>query len=318
MPVERLHQPIAGIGFCVLGLFAFALQDAMVKSLSTIYPVLEILTVRTAMVLVLIGSIGFARRGRRMFQTQHSMPLLIRGLLAFMAFSTYYLALTVMPLADGAAVYMTAPLFVTMWSVFFLGERVGWHRWMAVLLGFSAVLVMLNPGAEAFRPAAALPLFSALCYAGIPILTRRFGLHENALTMGLYSILSYFVLCLLAGAAIHALPEPDAAAGLWSTLRIHWSWLEAEHVSLSALAGCLFTVGLLSITQAYRIAAVSIVAPFEYSYLLWATALGFIVFGDVPGSRTVLGGAAIVACGCYVIYRERRSHASGAESMPTR
>ncbi|MGI9333697.1 MAG: hypothetical protein ACR2RL_11135, partial [Gammaproteobacteria bacterium] len=72
------------------------------------------------------------------------------------------------------------------------------------------------------------------------------------------------------------------------------------------LASCLFTVGLLAITQAYRIAAVSIVAPFEYSYLLWATVLGFLAFGEIPDSRTVLGGIAVVVCGCYVIYREQQ------------
>lgn len=314
-PNRKLQHPIAGIGLCVLALFAFALQDTLVKRLSETYPVLEVLTIRNTMVFALLIVVGLRVRGRRILETQHPIPMLWRGCLAFLAFSTYYLALTTMQLADAAAVYMTAPLFVTVLSVPLLKERVGWHRWMAVILGFSAVMVMLNPGAQAFEPAAALPLFSALCYAAIPILTRHFGLHEHALTMGLYSILSYLVLCTIAALLIHAFPAPDAAVGPWSALRLHWQWIEPNHLLLSALAGCLFTVGLLAITQAYRIASVSAVAPFEYSYLLWAMVLGYLVFGEVPGTRTLVGGAVVVACGCYVINRERHdaSHAATAK-----
>ena len=83
--------------------------------------------------------------------------------------------------------------------------------------------------------------------------------------------------------------------------------MDLTHVGLTLVASGFFSVGLLAITQAYRVTAVSVVAPFEYSYLLWASLLGFIVFGDIPSVRTALGGLTIVACGCYVIYREHQS-----------
>jgi drug/metabolite transporter (DMT)-like permease len=232
--------------------------------------------------------------------------MLLRGILAFLAFSSYYVALSVIPLADAAAVFMSAPLFVTALSVVLLHEQVGLQRWLAVLVGFVVVLVMLNPGSGLFRIEAVIPLFSALCYALIPIITRSIGLSAHALTIAIYTTASYLLLCVLAYGVIRMLPADPAASGLWLSVARPWTLPERGDFGLMALSGVIFTVALLLITQAYRIAAVSIVAPFEYSYLVWASVMGFIVFADVPGIRTVLGGTAIVGCGLYIMYRERR------------
>jgi len=307
--MNSVHRPLAGIAFCVAALLCFAIQDALVKSLAERHPVLQILSMRTVVVLLILVPIGQYVLGSSVFKARRPLPMLLRGLLAFLAFGTYYLSLTRIPLADAAAVYMTAPLFVTILSVPLLGEQVGWHRWLAVTLGFAAVMIMLNPGSELFRVEAAMPLFSALCYAAIPILNRRIGMSEHALTMSIYTMVSFLLLCLLAWAIVHNVSSAPGDGGFTDNLLRRWSVPNREDLGLMALTGGVFTVALLCITQAYRIAIVSSVAPFEYSYLVWASLLGFIVFGDVPGMRTVLGSLAVVACGCYVLYREhiRRS-----------
>jgi len=208
--------------------------------------------------------------------------LLLRGAIAFAAFTSYYLALNKMALADGAAIYMTGPLFVTALSVPLLGERVGWHRWAAVAIGFSAAIYMINPGSDVFRVVALLPLLSAIGYAFIPIINRQVGLSEHALTIAFYAMIAYAGLATVAG----IVPKPG------------------EFVLIS-LSGILFIIGLLALTQAYRTLPVSVVAPFEYSYLVWATILGYLVFSETPSTRTWLGGAVIIACGCYVTWRNR-------------
>ena len=313
-PTPTASRQSAGLGIacCVGALLAFATQDTLMKRLGEQYPIIEVITVRTAMVMVLLVGLGVAVRGRHLFRSAHPGPLALRGLVAFVGFSSYYVALTVLPIADAAAVYMTAPLFVTALSVPVLGERVGLHRWSAIVLGFVAVLVMLAPGSSVFEPVALVPAFSALCYAAIPLLTRRFGLAEHPLTMATYSIMAYLACCLVFAAVVHfglpALFPPPAldGDGLLATALAHWEPLAPADLLLIGGVALLFTVGLLGITQAYRLSPASIIAPFEYSYLLWAVLLGYLVFGHLPGMRTALGGCAVVACGCYVFYRERR------------
>jgi len=298
------HRPLVGIVYCIFALLCFAVQDSLIKLLADRYAVLQILCIRSLAALLILIFVGQYLLGFRVFKATQPLPMVLRGILAFLAFTTYYLALTRIPLAEAAAVYMTAPLFVTMLSVPLLGERVGWHRWLAVTFGFCAVVIMLNPGSALFRVEAAMPLFSALCYALIPILSRKIGFSEHALTIAVYTITSFLLLCLLASTIVYSVPPAATGSGFTGNLLQRWSLPTLADLWLMALSGAVFTAGLLCITQAYRVAIVSSVAPFEYSYLVWASLLGYLAFGDLPGSRTVLGSVAVVACGCYVLYRE--------------
>ena len=293
----------------------FAIQDALIKHLTQTYPVLEVLTLRSLIVLLLLVVIGIAIYGRRiMIGRQHGL-MMARGLLAFFAFTSYYMALKTIPLADAASVYMTAPLFVTLLSGLLLGERIGLHRWISVLVGFCAVLIILNPGSSLFRIAAAIPLFSALCYALIPIINRRIGLTEHAMTMGIYTTAVFLLMVSLLSVLVYLLPSPEPGNVILDGLFQPWSRMTLIDLSLSLVAGAVFAAALLSITQAYRIAVVSVVAPFEYSYLLWVTLLGFLLFGDLPGPRTIFGAALVVSSGLYIIYRERRKSESQNEDV---
>jgi len=305
LEINTTHRPFAGILFCIFALFLFALQDSIIKYLSERYSVIEILMFRLAIVLALLSVVGIALRGFGVFRSRSPRLLFARGVLAFFAFTTYYIALSRIPLADAASVYMTAPLFVTLLSALILREKVGVERWSAVVIGFSAVLYMLNPGSTLFRIESALPLFSAMCYALIPIINRHIGLSEHALTMGIYTTAAYFVLMILVSLTIAVVPAPVSDNSTLNGVFQDWSMLQTSEWLLLLLAGVIFAAALLSITQAYRIAVVSTVAPFEYVYILWASIIGFLMFSDVPGARTVIGSVIIVACGCYIIYRER-------------
>jgi drug/metabolite transporter (DMT)-like permease len=210
------------------------------------------------------------------------------------------------PLANAAALFMSAPLFVTALSVLILKEKVGLHRWGAVVIGFSMVLIILSPGSDVFQGIAALPLFSALCYAVIPILTRMIGVSEHVVTMTIYLKTSYLVLCMVAMAIIHFGGFYNLDHAMLQALTLTWRTPEPADFALISVAGLIFTLALLLITQAYRIAVVSAVSPFEYSLIFWAALIGFLAFGDVPTTRLVLGSAVMVACGIYITRREAR------------
>lgn len=310
MPVRPVlnthHRPVAGVLFCSGSLLLFAVQDSLIKQLSQRYPVLEVLTVRSLIVLLLLLAIGVAFYGRRVIVGRQHRLLMMRGVLAFFAFTSYYMALKTIPLADAASVYMTAPLFVTLLSGLLLQERVGIHRWVPVVVGFCAVLIILNPGSSVFRIEAAIPLFSALCYATIPIINRRIGMTEHAMTMGIYTTAVFFTLVTLLSLVLQLLPSPAPGNRIVDGLFQAWQPMTAADFVLSCVAGAVFACALLSITQAYRIARVATVAPFEYSYLVWVSLLGYFMFGDIPGPRTVLGATLVVLSGLYILYREQR------------
>lgn len=301
-----------GVVYVLLGLLAFAIQDSIVKQLTADYPVLELLTLRSIVVqlgLIIIilvvsrkGAVG--PTGRSLFHSSKPFLLLLRGTFAFFAFTVYYLALSRMPIADAAAIYMTAPLFVTALSVPFLKEKVGLHRAAAVIVGFVAAIAMIRPGSSVFQVVAVLPLFSAITYAFIPIVNRKVGMSQPALTMAFYTITSYLFLCLVSYFLVHFFSWQIDPENVFANLTEHWRPMSFVHLFWTIVSGLFFICGLLGLTQSYRLLPVSIVAPFEYSYLIWATLLGFLVFGEFPGPHTLLGGLVIVLCGCYITYRE--------------
>ena len=298
---------IRGITFLVIALLIFAVQDAVVKYLTEQYEVIQILTWRIIAVVVITACIALSKHGWDFLKTHQRALMLLRGFLAFAAFTNYYFALSYMPLGDAATIYMTAPLFVTALSVPLLGEHVGIRRWLAVIIGFTAVVFMLNPGSGLFRPIALLPLAAALFYSFIPILTRNFDSKEHTLTIVFYTTLSYAVLCLMLSAAVHLWPALPQDSGIWGSIAQPWNTLNAQAWMLILLSSVMFTAGILCITTAYRAADVSVLAPFEYSYLLWATLIGYMVFSDVPTLRTWVAGFVIAGSGIYIAIRERHA-----------
>ena len=140
----------------------------------------------------------------------------------------------------------------------------------------------------------------------IPIINRKIGLTEHAMTMGIYTTAVFLALVLSLSLLVNVIPAPPTSNGFLAGLFVPWKVMTLADLLLSALAGAVFACALLSITQAYRIARVATVAPFEYSYLVWVTLLGYLAFGDFPDVRTMLGAGLVVACGLYILYREQR------------
>ena len=202
-----------------------------------------------------------------------------------------------MPLAEVWTIALAAPLLVTALSVPLLREPVGWRRWSAVLVGFAGVVVVVQPGMAAFQPAGLFALLTAGCYALILVTARKYAESESAPALVFWSTV---VPAVLAGALLPFQWTAPAAGDL------HWF----------VIVGVLGGGAMLFLTQAFRLAPAAVVAPFDYTAVIWSVAWGWLIWADVPRPTTWAGGALIVGAGLYVMHREARTH-SAPRRRPT-
>ena len=304
---DRPHQRLAGALTITAAVLVTSLQDAFIKDLSAAYPVHQMQTIRSGTALLLLLA-WIALKGdlRPLFTTRPSFLLLARALVLSLASLSFYVSLAAMQFADAVSIYFSMPLMIAALSGLIIGEKVPAWRWLAVGVAFVGVAIVMQPGTGVFEPASLIVLFSTLCYAVGLMLTRPVGMRVNSSVIGLWQLIAYFgtgaLLSLILGSgAFH-----DAAHPSLSYLTAGWAM--PSFIDLVWLVGTGFAAAAATLlyTGAYRIAAPSFVAPFEYSGLIWASIWGFIFWGDIPASTTFSGAALIAAAGLWMIWRERR------------
>lgn len=287
------------------GIGLFAIQDLILKLLSDSYPLSEAMVLRGATALPILVLLAMRDGGIGTLFTPAMGRMVLRGAVMFLAYAAYYIALPALPIATAVALYFSAPLFITVLSVIWLKESVGWRRWSAVALGFAGVLVMLRPGTGAVDAAAFLVLASGLCYAVSMILARRLGQTETAAAMAFWGNFVFLMIALALALAFgdgrFAMDSHPSLAFLFRA----WVWPNPIDAALMCGCGIIAALGLTLLTQAYRIADSNAVAPFEYSYMLWAVIWGWVFFSEWPDLLSWAGIAIIVAAGLLVLWREK-------------
>ncbi len=282
---------LRGIALMCFAVLSFILMNTMVRYLGRAgIPVPEIIWARYIFHLLLIMAF-FPRRITTLLVSERKLMQVFRSLLVLLATVSMFFALREMPLADAVALSFSAPLFAVGLSVLILRERVGPRRWVAVLVGFAGMLIIIRPGSGALQWAALLPITMAFFYATYQNVTRMIRGSADPLNALFYTA--------LVGAVAASIVVPF----FWRTPGL------VEGVMLVGI-GFLGGLGHYAVILAYERAEVSVVAPFAYTELIWATILGFVVFGDVPDLWTFVGAGVIVASGLYVLYRERRAAAA--------
>lgn len=290
-------NPKIGI-LCVLAsTFFFNVLNALAKWLTADYSVIEITFFRNlfaflpCLVFVLAGpGLDALKTGR--------LPLhLFRGAAGFGSMLLVFTAFGLLPIADAVAISFATPLFLTALSVPMLGEKVGIHRWSAVIVGFVGILVMARPSAAGASLGFLTATASALMNAVILVTVRRLGRTEAPVTIVFYQA---FV-----GTACSAVLLP-------------FGWKTPTFVDFLAFAGMgLFgVVGHFFLTQGFRYAAATVVGPFNYSGIIWATMFGYVVWRDLPGPNAMLGGLIVIASGIYIFYRETRRQVAIVRAGP--
>ncbi|MBL8672273.1 MAG: DMT family transporter [Alphaproteobacteria bacterium] len=286
------QRPLLAIGLTLVALAILPLMDAFAKLLSAEYSVVQIVLARYAFQTLVLLPPALALHGARALLPGKPGLQVLRGLLMAGSTSLFVAAIAVAPLVDSMALFFVSPLFLTMLSIPLLGERVGWRRWSAVIVGFAGVLVVLRPGFAAIGPGALYAIAAGLGFAFYVVVTRKLVGHVAALPTQLASGvvgLAVMAVLLLLGALGAAWKTPDLQA-----------------LALMAGIGAISGAGHLLFIYASERAPASLLAPYQYAEIIMMTVFGYLFFGEFPDAWTIVGIVIICAAGTYIAMRERR------------
>ena len=278
---------------------ALSLMDAGMKVLSGVYSPLQVAAIRALaslpLIVLWIGLTGGFAQLRRVHVALH----LLRGVLGIAMLAAFIFGVRHVPLAEAYTIFFIAPLLITAFSVPLLGERVEPRRWLAIGGGLLGVLIVLRPSGTGLITLGGVAVMgSAAAYALSAITVRILGRTDST-----QSMVFWLMSIVGAGAGLLALPR--------------WRAIQPEHWIVIAAIGVAGFFGQWAITEAFRIGEPSFIASFEYTALAWGLGLDWVLFRTVPGMRTFAGAAVIIACGAYLIQRERRAVKAPTGHAPT-
>ena len=289
-PSKLKHQPLKGILLFITAIFLISIVDTICKFFTKDLHAIQIVWGYLIGINVTLW-IFFFIRGEKLSKLVKSNRLvlqLIRPAFLICSISSLFLGLTYLPIAEATAIGFVAPLFITALSVPILREKVGIHRWSAVVIGFLGVIIIVRPGTEFWHIASIMPLLGAFFFALFQIMTRLLSSTENTYTTLFYT----------------------GIGGLgWSSLMVPfvWSPMLRIHFLVFFSIGIMGAIAHLCMISAFDRAEASFLAPYNYTKLLWVAVLGYIIFGDIPSLEMWLGAFIIVSAGFYVFSREKKT-----------
>ena len=292
------HVPLSAIALIVGAVLCFTLLDATVKQLSERYPVPLLVWARYSVQLLMILVWLLPKMGAGLFRTKRLRLMLVRGAILPLSSLCFFSALKYLPLAEATAINYASPILVILLAVFFLGERMTRPRIALVLAGIAGMFLIVRPGSAVFQGAALLSLGSVVFYATFQVLTRTLAGEDSR-------VLLFFPA--LAGAVMMTAVLP------WLDTGVAMPWTDFAFIGLAGLLG---TVGHFMFILAFQRAPASALTPFTYVHLVWATLVGWLVFGNFPDAWTLAGMAVIVGSGVLIAMHERR-RARAATPEPT-
>jgi drug/metabolite transporter (DMT)-like permease len=289
-------------------------MSAAIKWVGSTYPIGQVVFFRSAFALVPLA-LWLAWRGDLIHgaRTSDLKGHVLRGITGSCAMFAGFVSLSYLPLSDAVIIGYLSPLVTVVLAAVFLGERVRMYRWSAVAIGFVGVVVMVSPhldpkvlanGSMASTIGIGFGLLAACCGAGATIQVRRLAMRETTA-----AIVLYFTLLTTALGAV--------------TIVLGWKMPNAGDLALLVTIGILGGIGQILMTQSYRYADASLIAPFDYTTMIWAFLIGWFLFGQLPGLAVVIGGAIVAISGVFVIWREQRlglqraKHVEAGSQRPT-
>ncbi|MFS4436800.1 DMT family transporter [Paracoccaceae bacterium GXU_MW_L88] len=280
------NSPLAGILVALCGFAVFATHDAIIKHLGASYSVFQIIFFAGLFALIPMTFIMGADRREDTFRPNNPLWVAGRVVSGLIAMASAFYAFSVLPMTEVYAILFTTPLLVTALSVPILGETVGKWRWMAVVMGLIGVVVVLRPGSSDLTFGHATALIGALANAFSALITRKIGPQERPVVMVLFPMLGTLIVMACLQPAVYQPPTLTALA-------------------LMAVVGLFSVTGQLASVFAYSRAPAAMIAPLQYSQIIWATIFGLLFFDETPDKWVAIGTAIIIASGLFALFRER-------------
>ncbi len=274
------------MGYMILSTIAFALMHALIRDVGQELHAFEIVFFRNLFGFLVLTPM-LIRYGLAPLQLNRPGLITVRAVLNMLAMMCFFTALTVTPLAEVTALGFTAPIFATLAAMVLLRERVGFRRFGAIAVGFLGAMVVLRPGFDAIQTGHLLVLVSAVFWSLSMLVIKRLSETESSLTITLYMGMMLAPLTLVPALFV-------------------WQWPSWEQLGLLALIGAAGGMAQWSFAEALSLGEFGAVMPLEFFKLIWVSALGFMMFSEVPDIPTWLGGAVIFGSACYIALRERR------------
>ncbi|MXY38504.1 MAG: DMT family transporter [Rhodospirillaceae bacterium] len=281
-------NPVRGIAIMCLSMFFFVAVDTLARELTQRLAVSQILWVRFVIFAAIVVAIAGPRTVSAKLKSRRPWLQFVRSMVLVAEIAVFVLSFRYLPVADVHAVAAAVPLIVTALAVPVLGERVGWRRWIAVGVGFFAVLAIIRPGFLDLDWYHLLPVAGALIWAVYQVLIRLTAHYDGQDTTLLWTVLAGLAFTTLIG---------------W----IDWVWPSPETWLLLIAAGILGTVAHYTLILALNAAPASLLQPFVYTTFPWAVLLGLIFFGEFPDAVTIAGAAVLIVVGLYVMRREAKA-----------
>ena len=294
-----------GIIFILLAMLVFSVQDSIMKYIFSFVSLYEVYLIRTLVSLTIILLFLKLTQKPIIFKTQYPLLTFCRVILFVFGFSFFYISLTVLPLGTATALFFVTPFLITIFAKFFLKEQIGPRRWLAVIVGFVGVYVILNPDFSNFDFMSLTPIICAFCYSLsmiiIKITSERDSVYTQTFTFYIGAIIISVIFYFIIGDGQYNTIDHPASQFIFR----EW-FIDLENsILLMVATGFTASLAFVFIFSAYRIASPAVVSPFEYSILLWSSLSGWFFFNEIPDLKTVIGMILIVFGGIYIFIRER-------------
>ena len=307
-----------GIILILLGMFVFSIQDSIMKYIYSFVSLYEIYLIRTLVSFVIILLFLKITKKPIIFKTQYPLLTFCRIILFFFGFSSFYISLTVLPLVTATALFFVTPFLITIFAKFFLKEQIGPRRWLAVIIGFIGVYVILNPDFNNFDYMSLTPILCAFCYSLsmiiIKITSEKDSVYTQTFTFYLGAIIISVIFYFTFGDGQYNTIDHPASQFIFR----EWFTNLENSMLLMIATGFTASVAFLLLFSAYRIASPAVVSPFEYSILVWSSLSGWFFFNEIPDLKTIIGIILIVCGGIYIFIREKAQDQSIVTEKPLR
>ncbi len=286
--LRQLSPTGLGVVVMLLGMFLFALNDAMGKWLVSTYSLGQVILLRSAAAIIVLLPILWRAGLTSVVKVERPVLQAARVFFSTAELFCFYFAVAALPLADVMTYWLAAPIYVAALSPFLLGEKVGWRRWTAIGIGFIGVMIALKPSAASFTPAALFSILGSAAFAFMMLSGRQLR-HTPDTVLAFWQIM---------GAAVAGVVAVAFTPSGWVPLHSSFDLM------LLSLLGIVAMTAHVLVNRSLKLADAATVAPLQYTLLLWAVVLGWLIFGDVPQPSIVIGAGLIVVAGLYIFFRE--------------